>query len=376
MLNKNIIREIISNTRFQFLIGIEYFGSEPERRIYDSLFEAGIEWLFSYRLGKPKPKVVYCENFNFLKKEKFDIYLHHNLIKETIRNAIFLRPEEYLHFKKCHNLDELIETEFNKPFYSTEGLRFDLFNTISRMLYQLEKSSFNLVELLREVMEYTICKSIHQYDAYSKNLKERFLVHEESLQHARNLCNAEIFHVFFGKNVVYALRYPYFKFSQRKKLTSLLNGSGGESSFKTFLPRFYWPYGPKIYASETQVLPSWIFNEYMQEGYFRKIMDVNDIEIRDGLVGMIKRDKGNQELFDFIQRNLGDNCIAAYYYLLLTDKKTQRDEVFLNSIIARLTRGEIDKNLRNFIEAGFGKEEIVEYYMRYFKIEKVWELLS
>lgn len=378
MINENIAREIIIKTRYQFLIGMEYFGSEPERRVYDTLFEAGLEWLYSYRLGRPKPKVVYCDNLHFLKKakNKMDIHLHHTAIEETLRDAIIPRSDEYLQFKKDNDFDKLIETEFNTRSFYSEGFRFDLFDTISAMLYQLEKSSFNLAGFLREVMVYNVYKSIHHYDAYSKNLNDKFLIREESLLHARNLCNAEVFHIFFGEDVVYALRYPYYQSSWRAKMTTLTNGSGGESSFKTSRPRFYWPYGPKIYASDTRLLPNWIFDEYMQEGYFRKIMDINDFDIRDDIVAMIRKDKGDSALFDMIHSDIGDECLAAYYYLWLTDSKAKRDDVFLNAIVGLLAKGEGDRKLVDFIEAGFGKEEIVEYYMRYFKIEKVWELFA
>lgn len=379
MINENIVREIIRNTRFKFLIGRgAYFGSEAERKVYDTLFEAGLEWLYSYVLGKPKPKVVYCNNLHFLKKakNKMDIHLHHTVVADALRDAIMLRPDEYLAFKKDNNFDKLIETEFNTPFLCMEGIRFDLFDTISVMLYQWEKSSFNLAGFLREVMVYTVYKSIHHYDAYSKNIDENFVIDEESLLHARNLCNAEVFHMFFGEDVVYALRYPYYQSSWRTKMTTLTNGSGGESSFKTSRPRFYWPYGPKIYASDTRLLPNWIFDEYMQEGYFRKIMDINDFDIRDDIVAMIRKDKGDSALFDMIHSDIGDECLAAYYYLWLTDSKAKRDDVFLNAIVGLLAKGEGDRKLVDFIEAGFGKEEIVEYYMRYFKIEKVWELFA
>lgn len=378
MVSENVVREIIKNTRYKFLIGMEYFGSESERRVYDTLFEAGLEWLYSYRLGRPKPKVVYCDNLHFLKKakNKMDIHLHHTVIEETLRDAIMLRSDEYLQFKKDNDFDKLIETEFNTPFLSTEGFRFDLFDTISAMLYQLDKSSFNLAGFLREVMVYNVYKSIHHYDAYSKNLNGKFLIYEESLLHARNLCNAEVFHIFFGDDVIYALRYPYYQTSWGAKMTTLTNGSGGESSFKTFRPRFYWPYGPKIYASDTQILPSWIFDEYMQEGYFRKIMDVNDFDIQNSIIAMVRKDKGDSAFFDLIYRDVGDECLATYYYLWLTDNTAKRSEVFLNAVVRLLTTREGDKRLADFMEAGFGKEEIVEYYMRHFKIEKVWELFA
>src|SRR5690606_35304419 len=161
MINENIAREIIIKTRYQFLIGMEYFGSEPERRGYDTLFEAGLEWLYSYRLGRPKPKVVYCDNLHFLKKakNKMDIHLHHTAIEETLRDAIIPRSDAYLQFKKDHEFDQVLETEFNTRSLCSEGFRVDLFDTISAMLDQLEKSSFNLAGFLREVMVYNVYNS-------------------------------------------------------------------------------------------------------------------------------------------------------------------------------------------------------------------------
>ena len=227
---------------------------------------------------------------------------------------------------------------------------------------------------LREVIVYSAYNVIQRYNAYSSNNMDKLpVIKDHNLFHARNLCNSEVFHVFLGKDVVYALRYPYYqRLSCEAKMTSLTNGSGGESSFTTFRPRFYWPHGPKIYASDTQILPNWIFEEYMQEGYFWKIMDINDFDIRDSIIAMIRKDKGDSALFDFICREVGDESLGAHYYLWFIDYKVKRGTVFLNVIVKLMW----DKRLKDFIESGLGKEEVVEYYMRLYNIEKVWELLT
>lgn len=81
---------------------------------------------------------------------------------------------------------------------------------------------------LREVIVYSAYNVIQRYNAYSSNNMDKLpVIKEHNLFHARNLCNSEVFHVFLGKDVVYALRYPYYqRLSCEAKMTSLTNGSG------------------------------------------------------------------------------------------------------------------------------------------------------
>jgi len=382
--NHNLVRQITDKNRAQFLIGFgEYFvtdihGTQAPREIYDKRFESGLRWLYA-NLGKPMPKIVYSDNLSFLREttnNKVDITLNHTMIEEMLQGWITVDLDRYKQFRQDYDIDTLIRIEFGRPYLSIEGFRFDLFLPISLMLYELQYNSFSLCMFLQEVMKHTICNELWNYQTYATNTNTRRIIRTDAIEHVKNLCNADVFHIFFGKDVVYALRYPYYRSSWNTKMSALTNGSGGDSSFETFRPRFYWPYGPKIYATDKQILPNWIFEEYLQIGYSKKIMDVADMNLRMQIFQMIRRRSGEKALMDMFLQDTGDEEIATYYYLRSINPEIEQNEIFLGATMELIAKGEGDQRLRDFIKAGFGKEDVLEYYMRHMSLKKVYGLFS
>lgn len=323
MIDENTVRRIARSVRESFIIGSGNYDETPYyQRVYRTKFEAGLAWLYTFVLGKPIPKVVYCDNLGFLKraKNKMDTVLNYGIVEERLHDRILVnlgeRYSRYENLKQSHNFDSLIDEVFKIALNSNgEKLPFDIFNQVADMFYEIERSSFNLALFLREIMSFSV------YDTISDCLgaeEFKYLMYPINLENVKNLCNSNVFHIFFGQDTVYALCYPYHYWYSKK--FSILCFGYGTTSWSTFRPYFYWPYGPKIYASdETRVLPNWIFEEYMQEGYFKKLMDANDNEIRLGITHMIWKREGKKGLMDFLTSGFGDKKKAKHYYLQYID---------------------------------------------------------
>lgn len=262
----------------------EYKQALRIKDIQKEAFEEGIQWLYENLLKLPKPQIFYCDSPTSKpeigKQSKKTIRFSVQNILDQYMNDL-VKDLEIYYYESCNEIEP-----YYRGYFTINLLKHE-YRKADEIVNRQRKNNINVKEQIKLCAYIDFLLQHGQYDC-------------PDFSCLKKLCFSGVYHVFFWKNVAFAISLPII----RRKYFNL---------HPRMRPAIEWTRGPKVYYVNWRETPEWVFTQYGTKNLYRRFLREENEDIRASIITVIKERAGNQGLFDFLKAELVDEKEIVHF---------------------------------------------------------------
>ena len=319
--NKNMLEKltkeqesIMIQTRDEW-INLFFDNVKGQKGIDKPMFEDGIKWLYGDLLGKPSPRVVYCDSWlsclitiAILKDNKCDSVV--SSVGDSVSNSVGASVNNSVRTSVCDSVGDSVNDSVSSSVRASvrDSVWDSVWTTVGASIRASIRASVgdSVWDSFNEYSSYIDLSNygwVSFFDFFEKvNVLDNF-----KFKQYKKLIKSGVFNAYEYENIVFAIQPPTYV--SRDSSGRLHSVEGSSVRFKDS-SEYFFIHGVGI---KEKLYAKLLNNEYL----FNDFINEPNEEIKSASLSFIEEKQGSEALFRFISSNLKE--VDSY-----TDKKKDK----------------------------------------------------